>query len=230
MRYPGGKGRCYKRIVSLMAPHDVYIETHLGGGAAMRGKRPAARDIGIEIDPAVVALWRAEKECPCEVVQGDALTFLRAYPFQGDEFVYADPPYLRDTRRKRWIYRYDYDVDDHVELLAVLMQLPCAVMVSSYRNTLYEETLVGWRSVEIPGDSHTGPRVEVIWMNYAEPGVPHDTSHLGVDFRHRERIKRRREGILRRIGDLHPHERHAFFERLATTYGDEIRRAAGELP
>lgn len=230
MRYPGGKGRCYKHLISLMGAHDTYIETHLGGGAAMRQKRPASRNIGIEIDPAVAARWRADANSICEIVEGDAVRFLRSYPFSGTELVYADPPYLRTTRRKRWIYRYDYDDADHIELLETLKALPCAVMVSGYRNALYDDTLGDWRSVEIPGDSHTGPRVEVVWMNYPEPAFLHDCGHVGGDFRHRERIKRRRHGLLRRIGDLHDHERHALFEHLSATHAEEMRRALRVSP
>ena len=35
MTYPGGKGGngFYQKIINLIPPHDVYIETHLGGGA-----------------------------------------------------------------------------------------------------------------------------------------------------------------------------------------------------
>lgn len=32
-------------IIALMPPHDTYIETHLGGGAIMRRKPPALRNI-----------------------------------------------------------------------------------------------------------------------------------------------------------------------------------------
>lgn len=36
------------------APHEVYIETHLGGGAVLRHKRPAGRNIGIERNGQVI--------------------------------------------------------------------------------------------------------------------------------------------------------------------------------
>ena len=32
----------------MMPPHATYIETHLGGGAIMRRKPPALRNIGID--------------------------------------------------------------------------------------------------------------------------------------------------------------------------------------
>ena len=43
-------GLC-QAIIALMPPHDTYIESHLGGGAIMRRKPPAQRNIGIDLDP-----------------------------------------------------------------------------------------------------------------------------------------------------------------------------------
>ncbi|MBS0352463.1 MAG: DNA adenine methylase, partial [Proteobacteria bacterium] len=48
MSYPGGKGKCYQRLINLMPPHETYIETHLGSGAVLRNKRPAKTTIGID--------------------------------------------------------------------------------------------------------------------------------------------------------------------------------------
>ena len=59
MRYPGGKGKCFQRLINLMPEHATYIETHLGGGAVMRHKRPAQRNIGIDVDAQVIDAWRA---------------------------------------------------------------------------------------------------------------------------------------------------------------------------
>ena len=45
----------YQNIIALMPPHDIYIETHLGGGAVMRYKPPARINIAIDIDPQPLA-------------------------------------------------------------------------------------------------------------------------------------------------------------------------------
>ena len=51
----------------------------------------------------------------------DAVDFLTGYPLNGSEFVYADPPYVRTSRRSdRPIYRFEYTDDDHARLLDVL--------------------------------------------------------------------------------------------------------------
>ncbi len=64
MPYPGGKSGSgvYQRIITLMPPHQRYFEPFLGGGAIFQRKRPAAVNIGIELDPAIVARWALPSE------------------------------------------------------------------------------------------------------------------------------------------------------------------------
>ncbi len=102
-RYAGGKGQngVYQRIINLMPPHEVYIETHLGGGGIMRNKLPAKRNIGIEINPKVIEIWRKDNSFDIELIHGEAISYLRSYEFTGNELIYCDPPYVRETRKKR---------------------------------------------------------------------------------------------------------------------------------
>src|SRR6185437_3882160 len=100
MRYPGGKGKTYQHIINLMPPHRVYIETHLGGGAVMRHKRPASRNIGIDSDERVIGTWWRREDHGFELRCEPAEDFLAQYQFQGDELVYVDPPYYPGTRRQ----------------------------------------------------------------------------------------------------------------------------------
>lgn len=222
MRYPGGKGRCFQHIISLMPPHETYIETHLGGGAVMRQKRPARKNIGIDIDPSVISMWADMPMQNLELRSLDAVEFLRSYQFNGRELVYADPPYLASTRSRSKIYRYEYDDSRHVELLTALRQLPCFVIVSGYAAELYTEMLEGWREVSFPGDSHTGPRTEFAWLNFDPPEALHDYRFCGSDFRERERIKRRRVGLTKRIASLSAVERRALFQDLTGRFAHEF--------
>ncbi len=124
-----------------MPPHGTYIETHLGGGAVLRHKRPARRTIGIDLDPAVIEAWRQDNHDGIELVCGDALAFLQGFPFTGAEMVYADPPYLMETCRSGPLYRYETTTEQHRELLDCLQILPCKVMISGYWSALYEKAL-----------------------------------------------------------------------------------------
>ena len=125
MGYFGSKattGLC-QALLGLQPPHDLYIETHLGGGALMQRKAPAMRSIGIDRDRR--ALDRFRCDYPVELVHGCAHAFLASFAFRGTELVYSDPPYLHATRRSHRRYRYDYTEADHATLLDLLTGLPC---------------------------------------------------------------------------------------------------------
>lgn len=218
MRYPGGKGQCFKRIINLMPPHRVYIETHLGGGSVLRNKAPATVSIGIDKDERVIANWRQHYPDLARLLCCDAIDFLRGHDFRGDELVYSDPPYLRHLRRKQWIYRLDYTVEQHLQLLAQLKDLPCSVMISGYHSELYDRSLSGWLRLDFTGASHVGPRTESLWMNFQPPEELHDYRYLGETFRERERIKRQQARLRRRIETLPQHERNAFVHWVRQTF------------
>lgn len=58
MSYPGGKGGCFQKLINLIPPHNVYIESHIGGGAIMKNKRPARVNIGIDLSKEVIDSWK----------------------------------------------------------------------------------------------------------------------------------------------------------------------------
>lgn len=214
MRYPGGKGGAgvYQQIIAQMPPHRVYIEPFLGGGAVMRQKRAAARTIGIDRDAAAVAGVRAVLDgLPgLDLRVGDALTFLREYPWTGDEMVYADPPYLLDTRGGRSYYTYEMGTpDEHRALLGLLTVLPCHVAISGYPSVLYDELLIGWRVHTFGAMTRGGPRTESLWCNYAAPAALHDYRYAGANYRERERIKRKGARWRTRLAGLDAIERGA---------------------
>lgn len=231
MNYPGGKGKCYQRLINLMPPHTTYIETHLGGGAVLRHKLPAQHNIGIDADALVIEQWRRLHPDLCTLVHGDAVSFLENYPFTGEELVYADPPYLPSVRRRAKIYRHEYSDSDHERLLEVLTALPCKVMLSGYDSLKYRKHLAGWRMVTFPAKTHVDVRTECVWMNFAPATALHDGAHLGNSFRERQTIKRRHERTLERFERMDPVERHHLLQLLNKHFGgtqaDVSQSAAG---
>lgn len=200
--YPGGKGGVgvYQTIINSMPPHDLYIEAFLGAGSVIRRKRPAQRSFGIDLDKKVIQSWRNLSIPGLEVIHGDALEFLRHWPWNGNDhrrtLVYCDPPYLKETRlSKKTIYQYDLpSIEEHVRLLEILLRLPCMVMLSGYSSPLYDSIIGHWRSTNFQTKNRAGkPTVETIWMNFPVPLELHDYHYLGRGFRDRERIKRKRE-------------------------------------
>lgn len=216
MHYPGGKGASgvYQRLINQIPPHRVFIETHLGGGAIMRFKKPAEINIGIDLDKDVLDAW--PKTGQIQLIHSDAINYLAAYPFIGDEFIYVDPPYLSYTRQSdRAPYKIDYSEEQHIALLEMLSTIPCNVMISGYCSPLYERHLAEWRVQSFVVRTRSGAEAEeFIWMNYPAPVELHDYSYLGETFRERERIRRRIERWRARLESLPPLERNALLSAL----------------
>ncbi len=218
-RYSEGKGQygIYQRIINLMPPHEVYIETYLGGGGIMRNKLSAERNIGIEIDPKVIEVWRKDNSLEIELIHGDAISYLQSYEFTGNELIYCDPPYVRETRKKRVkIYKYEYTVEQHTELLEVIKTLPCKVMISGYESTLYKESLKGWHSHVFQAGCHHGMGTEWLWMNYPAAVELHDYRYLGDTFRQREKIKKKTNVWVRKFQSMPVLERQTLLRAINT--------------
>lgn len=204
-----------------MPHHHTYIETHLGGGAVMRNKIAAEKNIGIDLDQSVISRWHQEHEGACELVLDDALNFLKNYEFVGGELVYADPPYLLSTRRREKIYRHEYADQNHIDLLQVLTRLPCHVMISGYDNELYAQQLSGWRLEKFNAQSHVGIREECVWMNFEPPKKLHDVRYLGSNYRERQTITRRRTRLYERIEKMDAVERGELIRWVNSKYALE---------
>jgi site-specific DNA-adenine methylase len=201
MGYFGSKatsGLC-QAIIAMMPPHDTYIESHLGGGAIMKRKPPALHNIGIDLDPKAISSFKCSY--PVELINGCAYGFLADYDYQGSELIYSDPPYLMRSRSSGRRYRFDYDEQDHVELLELLKRLPCRIIVSGYPSALYDELLVGWRTVELQVMNQSGVRTEKLWFNFTVDRL-HWASCAGRNFTHRQQIKRKAANWARRYEAL----------------------------
>lgn len=216
MNYPGGKGKVFQKLINLMPPHAVYIETHLGGGAIMLNKRPASRNIGIDIDPKVIEMWTNVNQSNIELILTDAIAYLKDYQFTGKELVYCDPPYLRETRKKYYpLYKYEYTYEQHIELLEVIKSLPCMIMISGYQSKLYSDSLKGWYTQFFQAATRAGATAtEWVWMNYSPPVELHDYRYLGDTFRERERIKKKSNRWVRRLESMPVLERQALLSAI----------------
>lgn len=206
----GGKSQngVYHKIINQIPPHEVYLEIFLGGGGIMKHKKLANRNIGIDLDPDVIESWSQQEDI--EVYNKDALKFLKRFKFTGNEFIYADPPYLLETRTGRYRYKYEFSRQKHEKLLNLLKQLPCKVMISGYWSEMYEKQLKNFRRVEFQAMTRAGKtKTEYLWMNYAEPTILHDYRYLGSNFRERELITRKKKRLVEKFRKMTRLERQA---------------------
>lgn len=234
--YPGAKTQqaVYKRIISEMPPHRTYIEMFLGSGAIMRRKKPAQTNIGIDENPKIIHAFCSaySGSSDFEFYNGDAIylakSFLDEMQISKDVLIYADPPYLMETRRnKKRLYENElFDKDDsdenyHVRLAEFLNSLNCNVILSGYRSELYSELFAGWRTIDIPTTTRGGAATETIWLNFPPPTVLHDWRFLGKNARDRERITRIQTNLIKKIKRMRPVERFAVLEILKSEFFNE---------
>ena len=147
MRYAGGKGGCFHHIINLMPPHDVYIETHLGGGNVLERKAPAASTLGIDVDAAVIDTWKDRPEYQTSdytFICGDAGSLISKRKMTGRELIYSDPPYLMETRKGGRLYKHEMTDGQHEAWLKVLKLTDCQVILSGYKSNMYMDHLEGW--------------------------------------------------------------------------------------
>lgn len=80
--------------------------------------------------------------------------------------IYADPPYLLDTRGGKQ-YKHEMDEQGHIELLTALKAHKGPVIISGYPSDMYDYELRGWNTVHKRSyNQNSDARTEVLWFNF----------------------------------------------------------------
>ena len=83
--------------------------------------------------------------------------------------IYADPPYLLNTRGGKQ-YQCEMNEQDHVELLAALYDHKGYVILSGYPSDMYDRELRGWNKIHRKSyNQNSDARTEVLWYNFELP-------------------------------------------------------------
>lgn len=239
----------FQRIINLMPPHRIYVEPFLGGGAILRHKRLAPISFGIDKDfdalleaadevravhpdvdlkvknganRATIAndiYLRDDDDRTVVLYCGCGTSFLQQFPEGEDVLVYADPPYVRSSRKTtRDIYAHEMTDADHDQLLKALVNFPGRALVSGYASDLYHQTLATWNTTTFQAKTRGGMATETLWFNYDEPTALHDCRYLGENFREREKIRRRIRRWEDRLERMKPLERQAMFQAIRSKF------------
>lgn len=103
----------------------------------------------------------------------DAVKLLMGYANYPNILVYADPPYLQETRISKKAYgEFEMTEDDHRQLAEVLNAMQGKVIVSGYASALYDGLYKNWRveSKILPNHASQSKskRImqELIFLNY----------------------------------------------------------------
>ena len=94
--------------------------------------------------------------------------------------IYADPPYVLQTRHGRQ-YRCEMDDKAQSELLDLLLVHKGPVLLSGYDSELYNARLRTWHREETDSYSQAcSKKREVLWMNF-EPVMQISLKDIGVE-------------------------------------------------
>jgi len=222
--YPGAKNGSgvFQRLISQMPAHEVYVAGFAGHDALFFRKRPAGSAIVIDASESVSMWWLARASPTLTVLQDDFLVWVRTREGQAvtrdrATLLYLDPPYLFSTRcpQKKLYGVHDMGTEeDHAELLDLILPLRCMVMISGYDSPLYSRKLGHWRSINYPVMTRGGLKPEFCWMNFPAGLELHDCRYVGANFRERDKLKRKKLRLQKRIAAMSPEERQFMREAL----------------
>jgi DNA adenine methylase len=107
----------------------------------------------------------AERLKNAQIEHKDALELIKDM-YGKDTFIYIDPPYLQDTRKK-YLYNHEMTDEQHMKLLKIAKESSCKIMISAYENELYNTELIGWRKEHKSTTVECSRRrIETLYMNY----------------------------------------------------------------
>jgi DNA adenine methylase len=120
-----------------------------------------------------VSLWQklparllavVERLKDAEIRHRPALEMI-AYYHDPSCLIYCDPPYVLETRARKY-YQQEMTDEEHSQLLEALEQHPGPVVLSGYAHPLYDARLTHWQRVTTRAPTeHGNVRTEVLWMN-----------------------------------------------------------------
>ena len=133
-----------------------------GWRSVMKANDPQPAKQWVDVPSRILA--HAERLIGVQIENQPAVQLLGRYN-QADVLVYADPPYVLETRSGA-IYRHEMLEDEHIKLLDALDEHQGPVILSGYAHQLYDDRLRDWHRVTKDSLAQRGKIAEeVLWIN-----------------------------------------------------------------
>lgn len=234
-------------LINHVPPHDVLVIPFAGHCALSRTIQPCSALLLCDLDDEVRSWWQSRLPAHARFQRSDGIGLLEEMAIDAESSggvlecqasrvcVYCDPPYRLVTRTSDTRYRHDWTDRDHQRFLQALTRLAAtqaSLMVSHYRNDMYDTALRSWRRTDFTAQTRGGPRTESLYCNFEVTDL-HDFRFYGGESstqasprRQREVLKRREQSARRKIAAMAPLERKRFLRSLVAEFGDDGIRPA----
>jgi DNA adenine methylase len=208
--YFGGKEApgVYQTIINHIRPHHYFAEPFGGNFTISRKINSDAIKYINDIDKQVYKRYEHINE-RIRFSNLDYQNFVNEFLCYSCELnfksvIYFDPPYpLFSRKSSKKVYKHEFELSDHIEFLnfAISKNAFCDILISTYPNELYKESLKDWYLVEFDGCDRHGKTTEWLFMNYNPKEITqlHDARYYGDNFTDRQRISRSVNNTVRKI-------------------------------
>lgn len=227
--YFGGKegNGVYQTIINHIPPHSYYYEPFAGNATVFRFKRLSFHSVinDLNENTYVKLKWFVEKNYPAKTRYGNiyvtnenALTWLKRFSPFPDTVIYIDAPYPLSTRTSKTRYKHELTNQEHRQMLTDLVKLSgkgVKILISTYRNKLYDTILTGWNFTIYQSITRTGEkRKEILYYNFPKPAELHDYRYLGDNFYKRQKMRQKITRYVKKLSALPEVERNAIMFNL----------------
>lgn len=191
-------------IINLIPEHETFIEAFAGSAVIARNVYDGQRVILIDKDPMVCELLLNQIKNEFDLINDDFIKALKC-PFDlwtpKDVFIYADPPYPISSRKgQKELYNCEMTDDQHIELLNLLNNLDCNIMISTRENDIYNKLLKDWTKLEYETIDRGGKAIEQIFINYSTENLKLFTyKFIGKNFTERQYFKRKKANFFKKL-------------------------------
>ena len=208
MKYTGNKN--FPGVIEFLVNHlpksERYFSLFFGGGGLETCKYTSG-----------AKFICSEKNKECIKYQNDTAVIefldykdlIDNFVFDGQDFVFADPPYTLNTRRSsRKYYKFEFEENDHIDFLNIIKPIEAKIMITHPACELYNEELKKWKKIPFEYQTRKGIFKDCLWLNYSpEDIVLLNYDVLGNNFTERQAIKRQRKNIVNKFQKLDIHIR-----------------------
>ena len=195
-KYPGNKDVSGVRheITNVIPPCDILISGCAGSGGIVRNVLEVPIKIFNDIDPDITNAWATidDQILVSEIPIVQLLDCLEDLPLK--IVIYIDAPYPLSSRRSsQALYNYEMTDTDHALLCRYCTMSSHYIILSTYPNAIYADSLAAWYTKSFQSSTHVGSATEVIYFNFPEGIALQDYSCIGKGYSDRQRIKRKKE-------------------------------------